>query len=54
MVEEQDIKNKIHRLEYNLLRCKDFNEQLRIHYVLQEFNKQLSAIRMASQKKLAV
>lgn len=44
VTEEQDLKNPIHRLEDKLLRCKRFDEQLQLHYVIQGYNKKLSAV----------
>ena len=39
--EVRDLRNRIHRLEDNLLRCKDFQEQFRMHQVLNVYRKQL-------------
>lgn len=48
--EERDMRNKIHKLEDVLLRSKDFQEQLRIHYVLNGYRKHLQTIMLKSNK----
>lgn len=42
--EERDIRKKIHRMEDKLLRSKNYNEQLQIHYILDSFRKELARI----------
>ncbi len=49
--EERDMRTKIHRMEDKLLRSKDHNEQLQIHYVLNSFRKELARI-MYSKKEV--
>lgn len=42
--EVQDMKKRIHRLEDNLLRCKNFQEQVRMSNVLLGYRKHLQTI----------
>ena len=42
--EERDMRKRIHRMEDKLLRSKNYNEQLQIHYVLDSFRKELARI----------
>lgn len=48
--EAQDMKNRIHRLEDNLLRCKNFQEQVRMSNVLLGYRKHLQTIILKQQK----
>lgn len=42
--EVQDLKNRIHRLEDNLLRCKNFQEQIRMSNILIHYRKKLQTL----------
>lgn len=50
MNEIMDLENRICRLEDNMLRCKDFNEQLRMSYVLRHYRNKLQTLMLAMQK----
>ena len=47
--EVKDMKSRIHRLEDNMLRCKDFQEQIQIRYVLLGYRKHLQELILKSQ-----
>lgn len=51
MDEEYDLKNRIKRLEDNMLRTKDFTEQLRIREVLMHYRRQLALIIQRNQRR---
>lgn len=46
-----DMRCRIHRLEDNLLRCKNFNEQIRMSRVLVGYRKHLNELILEEQKK---
>ncbi len=48
--EEQDMRCRIHRLEDNLLRCKNFQEQIRMRNVLLGYRKALQTIILNKQR----
>ncbi len=48
--EMKDMNNRIYRLEDNLLRCKDFQEQIRMSFVLRGYRKHLQELIQNKQK----
>ena len=50
--DERDLTNRIHRLEDNLLRCKNFQEQVRMSQVLNGYRRKLQSIIWENQKSM--
>lgn len=50
--DERDMRNRICRLEDNLLRCGDFQEQIRMRQVLNGYRRKLQSIIWENQKSM--
>lgn len=51
--DEKNMRSRIHRLEDDLFRCKNFQEQVRMSQVLNGYRRKLQSIIWENQKNMA-